>query len=99
MSQTVRTRDDSPFWVLLIEAKNSEIATSAGLAQLLVYAHEALQRQELVWGLVTNGVDYQFVRLVMEGQPRYELLPQLHFIDQQPGAEVLKVLKAIKRDL
>ena len=52
-----------PLCVLIIEAKNSTISTSAGLPQLLTYAGTFLERQEFVWGLVANGIEYQFVRV------------------------------------
>ncbi len=56
------------FWVLLVEAKNSEISAMAGLPQLLTYAFEQLQRQGRMWGLVTNGLDY--LRLAEKVQGR-----------------------------
>ena len=85
-----------PLWVLLVEAKNSEISAMAGLPQLLAYAFEQLQRQGQMWGLVTNGLDYLFVQMEAGEGLKYQLLPQLHFMDAGPGQEVLRVLKAIR---
>lgn len=55
--------DQTPLCVLVIEAKNSGISTLSGLPQLLFYMQTFLERQDFVWGLVTNGEDYVFVRL------------------------------------
>ncbi len=62
-SATQTLRDRASLCVLVIETKNSAIATSAALPQLLAYASSFLDRQACVWGLATNGTDYQFVRL------------------------------------
>ena len=43
-----------PFWILVIETKNSSIDVLAGLPQLLAYAYKSLEYQTSVWGLVTN---------------------------------------------
>ncbi|TAF50787.1 MAG: restriction endonuclease subunit R [Oscillatoriales cyanobacterium] len=55
--------DRVPLCVLIVEAKNSAISPAAGLPQLLTYAGTVLERQDVVWGLVSNGLDYVFVRL------------------------------------
>lgn len=55
--------DRLPFCVLAIESKNSMASTAIGLPQLLTYVAPFLQRQDMVWGLVTNGTEYQFVRV------------------------------------
>ncbi|WP_460203044.1 hypothetical protein [Scytonema sp. NUACC21] len=46
----------------MIETKNSAVEVFEGLAQLVTYAVKSLQQQSSVWGLVTNGKGYQFVR-------------------------------------
>ena len=52
INQGASTQDaepKTPFWILVSEAKNSEISHSAGLPQLLVYAHQSLENQTSVW--------------------------------------------------
>ncbi|NJP08952.1 MAG: restriction endonuclease subunit R [Leptolyngbyaceae cyanobacterium RU_5_1] len=83
------------FWVLVIEAKNSSIAVNAALPPLLAYAYEGLDDQNLVWGLVTNGVNYQFVRLQREEPPTYQPLPTLHLFERDRALQLLQALKAI----
>ncbi|NJN09725.1 MAG: restriction endonuclease subunit R [Richelia sp. RM1_1_1] len=85
----------SSFWVLVIESKNSEIAVSAGLPQLLTYAYECLEHQKSVWGLTTNGREYQFVYIQPGNPPIYQLMPLLNLMESERAVELLQVLKAI----
>ncbi|WP_414624747.1 restriction endonuclease subunit R [Calothrix sp. CCY 0018] len=85
----------SYFWVLVIESKNSEVAVSAGLPQLLTYAYECLQHQKSVWGLTTNGREYQFVYIQQGNPPIYQLMPSLNLMESERAVELLQVLKAI----
>ncbi|NEO81671.1 restriction endonuclease subunit R [Moorena sp. SIO4G3] len=83
------------FWVLVIETKNSLADVTAGLAQLLTYAYKSLEYQRSVWGLVTNGLRYQFVYLQQETSPTYQLMPLLNLMESESSIQLLKVLKAI----
>ena len=89
------TAIDVAFWVLVIESKNSSINAFEGLPQLLTYAHESLEHQEIVWGLTTNGMQYQFV-LIRQGNPlTYQQMPLLNLMDSESAIKLLQVLKAI----
>ncbi|MCC5598922.1 restriction endonuclease subunit R [Nostoc favosum] len=84
-----------PFWVVVIETKNSAVEVGEGLPQLLTYAFKSLDQQPSVWGLVTNGLRYQFVYLRRDVQPTYQLIPLLN-LNESPGAiKLLQVLKAV----
>ncbi|NEO91222.1 MAG: restriction endonuclease subunit R [Moorea sp. SIO3G5] len=83
------------FWVLVIETKNSLADVTAGLPQLLTYASKSLEHQKSVWGLVTNGLRYQFVYLQQETSPTYQLMPLLNLMESESCLQLLKVLKAI----
>lgn len=89
--------NDIPFWVLVIETKNSLAAPRAGLAQLLTYAYKSLESQNAVWGLSTNGEFYQFIYLNKENQtnPNYQLLPSLNLLENDSAIKLLQVLKSI----
>ena len=95
VNKTIPTTTDIPFWVLVIESKNSEVAPSAGLPQLLTYAFKSLEHQPSVWGLTTNGQNYQFVYLLPGTPPTYQLMPFLNLMDLKPSTQILQVLKAI----
>lgn len=85
----------TPFWILVIETKNSSVEALEGLPQLLTYAYKSLEDQESVWGLTTNGLRYQFVYLQQGNPPIYQLLPELNLIDSDRTIQLLQVLKAI----
>ena len=82
-------------WVLIIESKNSSIAHSEGLPQLLTYCYQSLSQQSKVWGLTTNGVSYQFLCLENGDTPTYQILPPLDLGYPQQSQQLLQVLKAI----
>ncbi|MBN3906796.1 MAG: restriction endonuclease subunit R [Nostoc sp. NMS1] len=84
-----------PFWVVVIETKNSAIEVGEGLPQLLTYAFKSLEQQPSVWGLVTNGLRYQFVNLRRDEQPNYQLMPLLSLNESPDAIELLQVFKAI----
>lgn len=84
-----------PFWILVIECKNSEIHPSAGLPQLLTYAYKSLAHQPSVWGLTTNGQNYQFVYIQQGNSPTYQLMPFLSLMEPEPAIQILQILKAI----
>lgn len=86
---------DIPFWILVVESKNSLIAPRAGLPQLLTYAYQSLEYQESVWGLATSGEFYQFVNIRKGNPPTYQLMPFLTLMEPEPSILLLQVLKAI----
>ena len=89
------TAKDIAFWLLVIESKNSSVNSFEGLPQLLTYAHQSLERQEIVWGLTTNGMDYRFVLIRQGTPPTYQQMPILNLMDSESGIRLLQVLKAI----
>jgi hypothetical protein len=85
----------TPLWILLIESKRGRIDALEGLPQLLTYAHTSLAYQDSVWGLTTNGINYQFILLVKQQSTIYYLLPELSIIRPEQSRELLQVLKEI----
>ncbi|MEG4456838.1 restriction endonuclease subunit R [Microcoleus sp. N9_A1] len=83
------------FWILVVEAKNSAIDPWAGLPQLLTYAYKSLQQQSSVWGLTTNGRNYQFVYLTRGNPCTYQILPDLSLTDPERSLLLAQVLTAI----
>ena len=82
-------------WVLIVEAKRAGIEPFTGIPQLLTYAHESLSSQSSVWGLATNGLHFQFIRIYAGEAPIYQLFPSLSLIESESSIKILKVLKAI----
>ncbi len=91
---------DIPFWVLVVESKNTSISPSEGLPQLLTYTYKSLEQQRSVWGLTTNGVYFEFIYVENKNEsevihPTYQPLPSLHLMEPESSEKLLQVLKAI----
>ncbi|RUS99390.1 hypothetical protein DSM106972_078320 [Dulcicalothrix desertica PCC 7102] len=97
LNRQIEETEVTPFWVLVIETKNSSINALEGLPQLLTYAYDAIKEQSSVWGLCTNGMDYQFVYIQQANSPVYQLLPKLDITRASSSVELLQVLKAIRK--
>jgi hypothetical protein len=91
-------RSQALLWILVVESKNLEASEFAGIAQMLTYAYTSFDHQSAVWGLVTNGANYQFfyVKQSPEGHRTYHYMPSLSLIRQNRSQELLQVLKAIR---
>lgn len=95
VSRTKAKASITPFWILVVETKNSSIEALEGLPQLLTYAYKGLENQESVWGVTTNGLSYWFVYLKQGNPPTYQLLPELNLFDLERSLQLLQILKAI----
>jgi predicted type IV restriction endonuclease len=84
-----------PFWILVIETKNSAVDVFEGLPQLLTYAFKSLEQQSSVWGLVTNGRSYLFVHLRQGSPPTYQIMAELSLNESEGSIRLLQVMKAI----
>lgn len=96
-TRVAEDKNISFFWVLLIESKNSTVDASEGLPQLITYAYTGLKQQESVWGLTTNGMDYQFIYIQQGNPPSYQLFPKLSLMYPEQSIQLLQVMKAICR--
>lgn len=95
VSRLQNRRTIIPFWILLLETQNSTIDALEGLPQLLTYAYKNIEEQAAVWGVTTNGMNYQFVYIQQGEHPTYQLLPELSLIRPEQTIQLLQVLKAI----
>jgi hypothetical protein len=57
--------------------------------------HKRRKWQRSVWGLTTNGINYQFVQIQAGEPPQYFLLPELSLLHRESAVSLLQVLKAI----
>ncbi len=83
-------------WILVVESKNMGASEYVGIAQMLTYAYTSLSHQEAVWGLVTNGANYQFFYIRRGETPTYQRMMNLNLLDMEPAVKLLQVLKAIR---
>jgi len=82
-------------WVLVIESKRAEFSLKVGIPQVLGYMLAAPASNLPLYGLVTNGSSFQFLKLVRQKTPRYARSKEF-ILDQDDGlAQTLQILKAL----
>jgi hypothetical protein len=82
------------FWVLVIEAKRAEFSLKVGIPQVLAYMLAAPQTARSLYGLVTNGSNFVFLKLVRQDVPRYA---RSHEFILEQGEDLETVLQILKR--
>jgi hypothetical protein len=83
------------FWVMAIEAKRMGFSLFAGLPQLLAYMLANPQPSYPLYGLVTNGSNFLFLKMTQANFPQYA--KSREFVLGNPGdlEIVLQILKQI----
>jgi type I site-specific restriction endonuclease len=61
------------FWVLVLEAKKTTISTRSALPQALAYMMANTQTDRPTFGMMTNGDDVLFVKLIAQPLRQYGL--------------------------
>jgi predicted type IV restriction endonuclease len=82
-------------WVMTIEAKRATFSTEAGLPQLLTYLLSATTTTQPLYGLVTTGAEFVFVKFQQQEQPSYAVSKGFRLRDPgvNPLYEVLQVFR------
>ncbi|NES18570.1 MAG: restriction endonuclease subunit R [Symploca sp. SIO3E6] len=82
------------FWVTVIESKQISFSLEEGLAQILTYMLADPHPEKPTFGMITNGVNFRFVKLVREETPKYALSDE--FVIDNRGNELYSVLQILK---
>lgn len=83
------------FWVVAIESKKLAFSLEAGRPQLLSYMLASPHPEKPVFGLITNGSSFRFVKLLKQPSPRYALSKVFDLLN--PGNDLYQVLQILKR--
>ncbi|HEY9614241.1 type I restriction endonuclease subunit R [Allocoleopsis sp.] len=85
-------------WVLVVESK-STIAFSVALPQALTYMMANPNLERPVYGLITNGDEFQFIKLLIQDNPQYDLsnIFSLLLPRRNQLYDIMRVLKRIKQ--
>lgn len=85
-------------WILLVESK-STIAFSVALPQALTYMIGNPNRELPVYGLITNGDEFQFIKLSKIDNPQYDLsnIFSLLLPHRNQLYDIMRVLKQIRQ--
>ncbi|OUL23637.1 restriction endonuclease subunit R [Nostoc sp. T09] len=82
------------FWVTVIESKQVAYSVEAGLDQILAYMLAAPQSQDVVFGMITSGGSFMFIKLLKGNPPRYATSDI--FDVRNRGNELYHVLRILK---
>lgn len=97
-SMVVRGRIDilvlqGQLWVLVIESKRAEFSPKVGIPQVLSYMLAAPNGNFPRYGLVTNGTDFVFLKLMVQEVPCYARSRQFILGQDNDLERVLQILK------
>ncbi|MEH2182835.1 restriction endonuclease subunit R [Nostoc sp.] len=81
--------------VIVIESKQAAFSVEVGKAQLLAYTLAISNTDKPIYGLITNGGGFIFLKLVKEDIPKYALSRLFYIFN--PGNKLYTVLRVLKR--
>lgn len=83
------------FLVVAIEAKRTQYSLEAGLPQLLLYMLSNPNRYRPTFGLLTNGSNFRFLKLIKQDTPQYALSYEFVIDRANDFYEVFRILKRL----
>ncbi|MEG3863582.1 restriction endonuclease subunit R [Microcoleus sp. herbarium12] len=83
------------FWVVVIESKQAAFSLEVGVPQLLAYMLANVTIDRPTYGLLMNGADFLFVKLVKGETPQYAFSRKFYLFN--PGNDLYSVLSILKR--
>jgi Type I restriction enzyme R protein N terminus (HSDR_N) len=102
-AETVRGQIDvlvlqNAIWVVVIEAKSIQYDVMVALPQALTYMMASLNQQpkQQLFGMITNGREFRFIKLNQEPSPTYTLSKICSLSETENQLyEVLQILKSL----
>lgn len=82
------------FWILVIEAKGAKYSLEVGIPQALAYMLGNPDSEKPAFGLVTNGIEFRFLKLTKQGSPNYA---QSYLFALDSRDDLYTVLRVLKR--
>ncbi|MEG4075362.1 restriction endonuclease subunit R [Microcoleus sp. Pol14C2] len=83
------------FWVVAIEAKRAQYSLEAGLPQLLFYMLSNPNPDRPTFGLLTNGSNFRFIKLIKQDTSQYALSYEFVIDRANDFYEVFRIFKRI----
>lgn len=84
------------FWILIIEAKKAQFSVEPGIPQALAYMMDNPNPEKPSFGLVTNGSNFIFIKLVKQDTLVYALSDEFTLRRGNDLYSVLRVLKQLQ---
>ncbi len=82
-------------WVTVIEAKNSELSLTKAIPQALAYMLASPRAGKPLFGMVLNGSEFLFLKLMLNEDPQYGLSNVFSLLNR--GNDLYEVLQVLKR--
>lgn len=82
-------------WVLVIESKRNALSIEAGLPQVLAEMLANPNPEKQTFGLITNGVDFTFLKLTKQDAPKYAISNRFSLTNR--GNDLYSVLRILQR--
>jgi hypothetical protein len=82
------------FWLVVIESKQSDFAVTTAVPQTLSYMLGSPQPEHPTFGMVTNGNDFIFLKLLHQPKPQFANSRLFSLIN--PGNDLYEVLSVLK---
>ncbi|MFN6517748.1 MAG: type I restriction endonuclease [Nostoc sp. CreGUA01] len=82
-------------WILVIESKSTKFDVITGLPQALAYMLDTPNIEQPTFGLLVNGREFVFLKLVQQEKPKYARSDALSIERDAEFQQVLSVLKNI----
>lgn len=82
-------------WILVIESKRAEFSPKVGIPQVLSYMLAVPNRELPLYGLVTKGTGFVFLKLMFQDVPRYARSRQFVLGQDHELERVLQILKRL----
>ncbi len=83
------------FWLLVIESKRAEFSLKVGIPQALAYMLGTPQPNKPLYGLVTNGSSFVFLKLVRQNTPLYKKSKEFILSQDEGLAKTLQIMKKL----
>lgn len=81
------------FWLLVIESKRAEFSLRVGIPQALIYMLATPSPTRPLYGMVTNGSNFVFLKLVQQDTPFYARSKEFLLEENGQLGQVLQILK------
>ncbi len=82
-------------WILVIESKSTKFDVITALPQALAYMLDTPNIEQPTFGLLVNGREFVFVKLVQQEKPKYARSYALSIEKESELQQVLSVLKVL----
>ncbi|MBR8834898.1 MAG: type I restriction endonuclease subunit R [Stigonema ocellatum SAG 48.90 = DSM 106950] len=83
------------FWVWVLEAKRTTFSLSLGIPQALAYMLSNPDIDKPIFGILTGGEDFIFIKLVRQQEPVYGLSRKFSIMNEGDLYDVLKIMRHI----